>query len=407
MAGKQGNHFEVRELTPELRAFHELARAAQGAYEVGDLLSRICTSLAESFGFERVGISQYFPDEGETLPLVVHGVPEEAVERVPRKIEERPLLVQALERGRAVFVADVRTEPVLPAEVVDAYDIRSVLAVPLVTGGRCIGFLGADKGGKPFDLSDGQLDLLTTLATLAAVFLEKALAHEELRKLDDLKSQFVGLASHELRTPAAIIHGIAQTLHLRGDELNDEQRHELRRTLHEQTDRMRRLVDQLLDLSRLEANGVRIDPQPLWVRSRVEELLLMLSGEPREDVRIEVAPELEAVVDQGAFDRIVSNLLVNAFRYGAPPISVYAEQRDRHFRLRVEDAGDGVPAEFVPQLFERFTRSGASQDVTGGAGLGLAIAQSYAHAHGGDLFYRDAEPHGACFELVLPRPQTS
>jgi two-component system sensor histidine kinase MtrB len=130
----------------------------------------------------------------------------------------------------------------------------------------------------------------------------------------------------------------------------------------------------------------------------------MVAGDRSHHLEVEVSPELEAEVDPSAFDRIVSNLIVNALRYGSPPVSVTAEQRDRHFRLRVEDNGPGVPPEFVPRLFERFTRSDASKKETAGAGLGLAIAKSYANAHGGDLLYHDAEPHGACFELVLPRP---
>jgi len=397
----------VRELTPELRAFHEFAAAAQGAYEVHDLLQRICASLAESFGFERVAISRYLPEANLSVPLVAHGVPREALASVPQSLDSKPLLRRALAEGRAVFVSDVREDAAVSPEVVEAFGVRSVLAAPLATAGRCLGFLAADRGGRPFSLNDDELDLLTTLATLAAVFLEKALAHEELQRVDEVKGQFIGLASHELRTPASVIHGIAQTLHARGDELTDDQLHQLRRTLYEQTDRMRRLVDQLLDLSRLEAGGIRIEPEPLWVRPRVEELILMVAADRAGEVELEVAPELEAVVDPNAFDRIVSNLIVNAFRYGAAPISVSAEQRDRHFRLRVEDNGLGVSAEFVPRLFERFTRSPASRDEKGGAGLGLAIAKSYANAHGGDLLYRDSHPRGACFELVLPRPRAA
>jgi signal transduction histidine kinase len=92
----------------------------------------------------------------------------------------------------------------------------------------------------------------------------------------------------------------------------------------------------------------------------------------------------------------------NALRYGAPPVTVSAEQTDHHLRLAVEDCGRGVPPEFVPDLFERFSRAGVSHDRTPGTGLGLAIARSYARAHGGDLLYEDAKPHGARFLLVLP-----
>jgi signal transduction histidine kinase len=139
----------------------------------------------------------------------------------------------------------------------------------------------------------------------------------------------------------------------------------------------------------------------LNVRERIEALVQLV---PAEAVELGVPPDLEAMVDPNAFDRIVSNLIVNAARYGAAPIEITAEQRDRHFRLSVLDQGRGVPAEFVPELFERFTRSGSSRrERTEGAGLGLAIAKQYAQAHGGDLLYEDVRPHGARFELVLPR----
>jgi signal transduction histidine kinase len=251
--------------------------------------------------------------------------------------------------------------------------------------------------------------LLRSLGSLTVLALQRsrlfAQEHEArlaLEEADEMKSQFVALASHELRTPVAVIHGIASTLHMRGQELAQDQLLQLRRTLYEQTDRLRRLVDQLLDLSRLEAHSVRIEPKPLWVRSRVEELVLMVAGARATDVRIDVPADLETTVDPDAFDRVVSNLIVNALRYGEAPIRVYAEQPDTYFRLSVEDSGPGVPPEFVPQLFERFTRGRRAQEGAGGAGLGLAIALSYAQAHGGELLYEDAEPSGARFKLVLP-----
>jgi signal transduction histidine kinase len=119
-------------------------------------------------------------------------------------------------------------------------------------------------------------------------------------------------------------------------------------------------------------------------------------------VRLEVPHGLEAAVDPNAFERIVSNLVTNALRYGRPPVTVRAERSDRHFRVAVEDRGPGVAPEFVPDLFERFTRSERTRERTRGTGLGLAIARSYARAHAGDLLYHEADPHGARFVLVLP-----
>jgi signal transduction histidine kinase len=297
--------------------------------------------------------------------------------------------------------------------------------------GRVLGTHGLDRaevasrsGGEPVLLSQGSVTVWT--GPLAPFFAQEEfellrslggfslLAYQRkttivaerraLEEADQLKTNFIALASHELRTPAAVIHGIASTLHLRGDQLESDQVHTLRRTLYEQTERMRQLVDQLLDLSRLEANGIEIEPRPVNVRSRVEVLMQLVPAEVAEEMKVHVAKDLEALVDPEAFDRIVSNLIVNAARYGEAPIEIAAEQRDRHFRLSVADHGLGVPPEFVPELFERFTRSGSSRrERSEGAGLGLAIAKSYAQAHGGDLLYHEVKPHGARFELVLPR----
>ena len=176
----------------------------------------------------------------------------------------------------------------ITAELVDEFDLRSVLAVPLVSEGRCLGILCADREGEPFQLEAGTLDILTTIGAVAGVYLERALEATELRRLNEVARNFVALASHELRTPAAVVHGIAATLHMRGDQLTDEQRLELGRTLHEQTDRMRRLVDQLLDLSRLEARSIEMRPQRFRLRRRVEELLLMAAAERLSDVDLDL-----------------------------------------------------------------------------------------------------------------------
>src|SRR5207253_3922290 len=107
-----------------------------------------------------------------------------------------------------------------------------------------------------------------------------------------------------------------------------------------------------------------------------------------------------AVLDADAFDRIVSNLLANAVRHGAPPIVVSATRTADELQVTIEDRGPGVAQEFVGSLFERFTRG--PTDSSEGAGLGLSIAQTYARAHGGSLTYEPAEPNGARFRLVLP-----
>jgi signal transduction histidine kinase len=254
-----------------------------------------------------------------------------------------------------------------------------------------------------------ELATLRTLGSLTELALDRArlfsqeqAARQALEEADELKMNFIALAAHELRTPVAVIHGVIETIERRGGELAREQRADLEQMLRSQAAGLKSLVEQLLDLSRLDAHAVAIEPERIPVRQRVEEIVALSAGDRAGEVSVEVPGDLEAIVDPDAFDRILTNLVTNALRYGRAPIHVSAERENGGLQVAVEDRGEGVPSEFVPKLFERFSRSDPSRRRAGGTGLGLAIAHSYAEAHAGELRYRDARPHGARFELVLP-----
>jgi two-component sensor histidine kinase len=260
----------------------------------------------------------------------------------------------------------------------------------------------------PF-FGEDEFDLLRTLGALTGLALDRVRLfmreHESrlaLERANDMMANFVALAAHELRTPITSIHGFVHTLHHLGDRLSPEQELEVREALESQTVRMAMLVEQLLDLSRLDAEAVEIAPERFRVRDKLADLVDAAVADRAARVTVEVSDELEADADPHAFDRIVTNLITNAFRYGEPPVVVRAGRTDRQFHVTVEDRGHGVPSEFVPDLFERFSRSATTRARAGGTGLGLAIARSYALAHGGDLVYEPAHPNGARFKLVLP-----
>ena len=194
-----------------------------------------------------------------------------------------------------------------------------------------------------------ELNVLRTLAALTGIALDRVRLFEqehkarlELERANQVKTNFVALAAHELRTPVTTIDGFVRTLRHLGDGSSDSEQAELRHTLEQQTGRMALLVEQLLDLSRLDADAIEIVPQQVRVRERLEEIVLGAAGDRRSSVEVHAPDELEASVDPNAFDRIVSNLVTNAFRYGEPPVIVRAEQRDRHLRVAVEDCGRGV-----------------------------------------------------------------
>ena len=395
-------------LFSELRTFSELARVvANEPFAVDTILERICDELRRAFGFSRAMAVRLNTEDETVHAIVQQGVswPGDAW----LLLEKFPFLAEARRTGRAAFVRDAREEHAMPRKVAATFDVSSIVAVPLSVDDACYGFIVGDREGARFELTGDELEVLTALGRITAVFLAKASEYsaleqavEELRLLDEAKSDFISIASHELRTPIAVIHGITSTLYMRGSELRSEQLEELQATLFHQTTRVAELAEQLLDLSRLESGSVAIAPEHFRPRQRLDGLLPQLVPDRLADVDNRIEPEFELYTDPRAIDRVVSNLVLNALRYGEPPVSV-RQTMNGNVRLIVEDCGRGVEPDFVPRLFERFARSTASYALKDrGAGLGLAIARSYARALGGDLVYEPVDPTGARFALELP-----
>jgi two-component system, OmpR family, sensor histidine kinase MtrB len=274
--------------------------------------------------------------------------------------------------------------------------ITSMCGVPLLVDAHAIGVLHVGTL-TPRTFTPDDVELLQLVAARAAVAIERAQLHEQTVLLDQLKADFVAIASHELRTPATAVYGVLTTLAGRAGELDPDVQDTLLRTGVEQGERLRRLLDELLDLSQLEARVIRPDPRPHGVRALLEEIARQ-SVPTAATLTLEVPTDLVAVGDRHVLDRVVSNLLTNATRHGEPPVVVTAERNAGHLRIAVSDHGPGVPPELAHHVFERFARSSDAV----GSGLGLSIARAYARAHGGDLFH-DPDAPGARFVLVLPQ----
>ena len=275
--------------------------------------------------------------------------------------------------------------------------IKSMLGVPLIVSGDALGVIHVGTlVHRRF--TDEDVDLLTYVAERVALAIGRGRLHEQTVQLDLWRANFVAIASHELRTPAASVYGVLMTLLERDEQLNASSRRELLRVGVEQGERLRRLVEDLLDLSRLDARAIRVEAEPLVLASVLEEIVSEAESTGA-NVEFDVPEDLVVVADRRVLDRVVSNLLTNAARYGAEPITLSADAGDDHFLVTVEDSGEGVSEEVRPRLFERFPHGGTAN---AGSGLGLAIARAYARAHGGDLVY-DPGVRGARFQLIVPQ----
>jgi signal transduction histidine kinase len=260
----------------------------------------------------------------------------------------------------------------------------------------------------PF-FGEDELRLLETVAALTSTALDRVRLFEQehetriaLERANELRANFVAVAAHELRTPVTTIHGFVQTLNHLGSRLDAEQKAELREALEQQTKRMAGLVEQLLDLSRLDADAVVVRPQRVDLGARLHEVVAIAAGSRAAEVEVVVPESASALVDPHILDHVVTNLVTNALRYGRAPVRVTASAVNGSLRVAVEDSGPGVARELEETLFERFTRAGVARDRVAGTGLGLAIARAYAEAHRGDLRYERREPTGARFVVDLP-----
>jgi two-component system, OmpR family, phosphate regulon sensor histidine kinase PhoR len=210
----------------------------------------------------------------------------------------------------------------------------------------------------------------------------------ELRRLEIVRRDFVANVSHELKTPLTSISGYAETLvH---DQTDGETTRRFLAVILANARRMQRLVDGLLDLSRIESGGWRPEPELLDVGQVAHESWMLLEDRAAQrQVRfeIQVDPGAERVLaDPDAFRQVLSNLLDNALRYTPTggSIALHAQHEDGGVRVSVRDTGAGIPRDHLPRIFERFYRAdaGRSRD-EGGTGLGLAIVRHLVEAHDG------------------------
>jgi two-component system, OmpR family, sensor kinase len=212
---------------------------------------------------------------------------------------------------------------------------------------------------------------------------------------------FVSDASHELRTPLAILKTELE-LALRSGRSTEELREALR-SAGEETDRLTQLADDLLVIARSDQGRLPIRTAPVDVRDLLESVrrrFARRAGEAGIDLRVAAPPGLRAELDSLRVEQGLGNLVDNALRYGDGPIDLVARERAGGLELAVRDRGPGFPPEFVDHAFERFTRADTGRS-SGGAGLGLAIVQAIAAAHGGVAEVRDVEGDGAEVAITL------
>jgi two-component system, OmpR family, sensor histidine kinase KdpD len=227
----------------------------------------------------------------------------------------------------------------------------------------------------------------------------QAVQAETLRRSDTAKTAVLRAVSHDFRTPLTAIGTAAQGLADTSLDMTDEDRAALLDTIGVETERLNRLVANLLDLSRLQA-GAAEPVRELWTADGLVAQALAAIDERGSRVRADLPGDLPPVsVDPAHAQRVLVNLLENALRHSPPgePVVVRGTRTRQETIIRVVDRGPGIPADRLEEIFEPF-----SGDSGSGAGLGLAIARGFAEANGGRVWAESQPGQGASFAFALP-----
>ena len=282
-------------------------------------------------------------------------------------------------------------EALTPAETVRAEEI--VMHVP---DGRSVTAL---MNATPIHSAEGELvSFVVTMQDLTP-----------LEELDRLRTEFLGMVSHELQIPLTSIKGSTSTLLNDPDSLDPAEMRQFFRIIDDQAEHMRGLMSDLLDMARIETGTLSVSPQPADVTRLVDEAKnRFLNAGGHNELKIELAPDLPLVMADGRrIVQVIGNLLSNAARYSPElsPIGLVAGRDGVHVAISVVDEGAGLAPEHVPQLFGKYSRLD-NQEHRGslaGSGLGLAICRGIVEAHGGRIHAESPGPGmGSRFTFTLP-----
>jgi two-component system sensor histidine kinase KdpD len=379
----------VREREQRTAALYAMSRELASTTGVDELARITVRHVAEVFRARTVVL---LPEEGRL---------------VPRGELSTDVPLDGNEVGVARWVLEHRQPAGLGTTTLPG---ASRLYVPLLASRGCAGVLGVRPAdAHAFDTPE-QLHQLETFANQTALAIERARLAEEAQQTqvrietERLRNSLLSSVSHDLRTPLATITGAATTLLEQGGRLDAAAQRDLLESVREEAERLNRLVQNLLEMTRLESGALELRKE--WhsieevIGAALRRLDKRLAGRR---ITTRVLPDLPLVaMDDVLIEQVLVNLVDNAVKYTPPgsPVEIIATATDRAVTVEVADRGPGIPAGEEEKIFEKFYR-GQPRDGRG-AGLGLAICRGVVRAHGGRIWAQNLPGAGVAFLFTLP-----
>jgi signal transduction histidine kinase len=397
----------LRRREQEINGLYESVRDTTESLDLETVLDRFVESAVRVIGCKGAAIRLLDPTRSRVTFAATFGLSREYLETVPVEYD-RAQLDQATMRGGAVFVNDAVDDPrIWQPERLEREGIASMLSVPLMGKAGFLGVLRA-YGGEGHRFSSDDAAFLQLVAAHGAVAIENAQAYAMLADLNQEKSKFVRVTTHELRAPAqgtesllsALAKGYAGPLTEAQQELVTRARRRL--TL------LQNLVDDLLDLAAGKANLREGEQRPVEIGALAAEVCARFEAGAREKgLRLSVrgpGRPLQVWSDPADIERIVNNLVSNAVKYtlgGSVTVELSAEGGSA--RLVVSDTGIGIAPDAIGHIFDEFYRANnARAGVEAGTGLGLAIVKDLVNRYAGTISVQSVEGQGTTFTVCLP-----
>lgn len=389
----------VDEATRRIRSLYEVGKEITSSLHLDRTLRLILQHGVELTGGRRGIVFLLHEETGQLTAELSQGLDEGSE-------GWRNLVAQIVEPNEKSLTL---REPV-QAEFVGASTLASwVLVVPLLQEGEAIGTV-AVLSDRPDRFSDDDQDLLVNFASQASIAIRNASVYGKIRDLDRMKSEFVAVVSHEVRTPLTAIKG---TLEILGDEKYfpaDPDQREMIHICQANVSRLELLINDILDFSKLESSKLSTNFEPAAMSSLVESVLLHignLAGPKRIRLESAVRRDLPMIeIDSLRIAQVLVNLVANAIKFSpeGSTVGIEAEPEGDGLTVRIRDRGIGITPEDLPKLFTKFHQLNASTTRSaGGTGLGLVICKGIVEEHGGKIWVESTPGAGSCFSVWLPR----
>ncbi|HEX9682627.1 MAG TPA: HAMP domain-containing sensor histidine kinase [Acidimicrobiales bacterium] len=354
-------------LRRQLKFDEEVGGIAQRSLELADVMPQVLVRISDEFDLDGVSCSTWM-DSGQ--------------------------MVEAFRLGASI-------DP----------EASTTIAVPMRRGGRVLGRVSARPARALTDEEHAMLlrgvDMLCSAVLNSRIHRQQRAALERHEELNELKTVFLGTASHELRTPTAAIGGLASALVAGWDDLGDDEKQMLSKRIEANARALDTVVSDLLDFSRLEQGHLRIDLEDVNLSALTTDVVHRLSSLlSAERIATDIEPDVMVRVDRASTDRILTNLLSNANQYSPldAPIMVRVSRRDDAAVLIVDDGGPGVPPAERQRIFSQFYRGSSPEIVkTRGIGIGLSLVAELVAQMEAEISVGDSPLGGARFEVVFAR----